>query len=62
MTRTALALATLLTLTLNGSIAVASMPTTPCNAEGVCAVSLRMLAPPPARPDTLIAPAMSERT
>lgn len=50
MTKAALALAALLTLSLNGSIAVAATPTTACNAEGVCALSLRMLTPPPARP------------
>ncbi|MCB1391194.1 MAG: hypothetical protein KDK12_18930 [Rhodobacteraceae bacterium] len=49
MTRAALALATLLTLTLNGSLAAASVPMA-CNAQGVCAISLRMLTPPPARP------------
>ncbi|GAB1381194.1 hypothetical protein [Pararhodobacter sp.] len=52
MTRTALALATLLTLSLNGSLAAASAPAA-CNAEGVCALSLRMLSPPPARPADL---------
>ncbi|PWE26752.1 hypothetical protein [Pararhodobacter marinus] len=61
MTRTALALATLLTLTLNGSIAVASTPPAPCNSEGVCALSLRMLQAPPARPDTLVIPQTPER-
>lgn len=56
MTRTALALAALLTLSLNGSIAVAaSTDTAPqCNAQGVCAVSLRMLTPPPARPAVVV--------
>ncbi|MFN4101528.1 MAG: hypothetical protein ACK4GT_17315 [Pararhodobacter sp.] len=49
MTRAALALAALLTLSLNGSLAGASMPA-PCPAQGVCAVSLRMMTPPPPRP------------
>ena len=49
MARTALALATLLTLTLNGSMALASMPV--CGqTPGVCALSLRMMTPPPPRP------------
>ncbi|PTW96686.1 hypothetical protein [Pararhodobacter aggregans] len=52
MTRAALALATLLTLSLNGSLAAASAPEA-CNAQGVCALSLRMLAPPPPRPADL---------
>ncbi len=51
MTRAALALAALITLSLNGSMAVASMPG--CSAENVCAVSLRMMTPPPARPADL---------
>ncbi|WP_417629013.1 hypothetical protein [Pararhodobacter aggregans] len=52
MTRAALALATLLTLSLNGSLAAASAPAA-CNAQGVCALSLRMLTPPPPRPADL---------
>lgn len=52
MTRLALALATLLTLTLNGSLAAASMPG--CDAASVCTVSLRMMTPPPARPADLL--------
>ena len=51
MTRFALALAALLTLTLNGSLAAASMPG--CTAASVCTVSLRMMAPPPSRPTDL---------
>ncbi|MCA0204437.1 hypothetical protein [Pararhodobacter sp.] len=52
MTRAALAFATLLTLSLNGSLAAASVPVA-CNTQGVCAISLRMLTPPPARPADL---------
>lgn len=53
MTRIALALATLLTLTLNGSLALASIPG--CDgSQGVCTVSLRMMTPPPARPANLL--------
>ena len=53
MTRIALALATLITLTLNGSLAWASMPG--CDGrEGICTVSLRMLTAPPARPADLL--------
>lgn len=52
MTRTALALAALLTLSLNGSMAWASMPGCPATA-GVCEISLRMMTAPPARPANL---------
>ena len=57
MTRAALALATLLTLSLNGSLAVASVPAA-CSATGVCALPLRMMSPPPARPAHLTRPAV----
>lgn len=53
MTRFALALAALMTLTLNGSLALASIPG--CDgAPGVCTVSLSMMSAPPARPADLI--------
>lgn len=52
MTRAALAIAALLTLSLNGSLAAASVPMA-CNTQGVCAISLRMLTPPPPRPANL---------
>ena len=64
MTRFALSLAALCTLTLNGSVAVASispnpMPVTPvaatCTPESPCVLSLRMLSAPPARPAGLAA-------
>lgn len=53
MTRAALALATLLTLTLNGSLASAAAQPLACTRDGVCVISLRMLAPPPHRPANL---------
>jgi len=56
MNRAALALATLLTLTLNGSLAGASLPVA-CTAPGVCTISLRMMTPPPPRPAPLPPPA-----
>lgn len=53
MTRFALALAALMTLTLNGSLAEASIPG--CDgSQGVCTMSLRMMSAPPARPADLI--------
>lgn len=64
MTRFALTLAALSTLTLNGSMASASislnpMPVTPvsasCTPETPCVISLRMLSAPPARPADLAA-------
>ncbi|MFN4101529.1 MAG: hypothetical protein ACK4GT_17320 [Pararhodobacter sp.] len=55
MTRIALALAALLTLSLNGAIVVAATPA--CTGESVCALSLRMMTPPPPRPAHLVAPA-----
>lgn len=54
MTRTALALATLLTLMLNGSLASAAATPLACTHDGVCVISLRMLTPPPPRPANLI--------
>ncbi len=52
MTRAVLAFATLITLTLNGSMAMATMPA--CGqTPGVCAVPLRMMTPPPPRPADL---------
>lgn len=51
MTRIVLALATLMTLSLNGSHALASVPG--CSAN-VCTVSLAMMTPPPARPAGLL--------
>ncbi|WP_323022661.1 hypothetical protein [Pararhodobacter sp.] len=52
MTRTALAFAALLTLSLNGSIAVAAVPA--CTGGSTCALPLGMLTPPPPRPATLL--------
>lgn len=53
MTRAALALATLLTLMLNGSLASAAATPLACTTDGVCVISLRMLSPPPRRPENL---------
>lgn len=49
--RPLLALATLALLLLNGSMALATMPS-PCAppGAGVCEISLRMMTPPPPRP------------
>jgi len=52
MRRTTLALAALLTLTLNGSMALASMPGC-TETDEVCSIPLRMMTAPPARPDDL---------
>lgn len=52
MTRTALALAALLTLFLNGSIAVAAIPA--CSGGGACTLPLGMMTPPPPRPVDLV--------
>ncbi|GAB4265480.1 MAG: hypothetical protein Kow0013_13680 [Pararhodobacter sp.] len=52
---TALALAAATALFLNGSMALATAPTPACDSGGVCAVSLRMMTPPPPRPATLMA-------
>ncbi|WP_370207125.1 hypothetical protein [Pararhodobacter marinus] len=59
MTRLPLALAALLTLSLNGSLAAAMegemdpVETAPCRDDAVCALPLRMLTPPPQRPEGL---------
>ncbi|MCB1391193.1 MAG: hypothetical protein KDK12_18925 [Rhodobacteraceae bacterium] len=53
MTRPLLALAALLTLTLNGSIAVASVPAT---CTRVCALPLGMISAPPPRPQETARP------
>ena len=60
MTRALLALAALLTLTLNGSIVIAATPHS-CAAEQPCTISLRMLAPPPARPIGIALPTAADR-
>ena len=60
MTRLALTLATLATLTLNG--AQVSATESACNDRGVCALSLRMLTPPPPRPAHIHAPVQAEST
>lgn len=55
--KAALALATTAILLLNGSMASATMPAPArCgNAQSVCVISLRMMAPPPPRPSDLLA-------
>ncbi|MCB1397934.1 MAG: hypothetical protein H6898_14820 [Rhodobacter sp.] len=56
MSHALLALTLAATLLLNGSMALATMPT-PCAppGTGVCAVPLRMMTPPPPRPLDLMA-------
>lgn len=63
MTRIALAFAALATLCLNGAQASATEPAAPavCTAQGVCAISLRMMTPPPPRPAHLTARVAAER-
>jgi hypothetical protein len=52
--RSALALVVATPLLLNGSMALATMSATPsCDDAAVCALSLRMMAPPPPRPADL---------
>ncbi|MCL4676246.1 MAG: hypothetical protein KJZ59_09530 [Pararhodobacter sp.] len=55
MPRTALVLAAFATMSLNGSVALATMPAPArcSNPETVCVISLRMMAPPPPRPTNL---------
>lgn len=56
MPRTALALAAIATLTLNGSMASATMPAPAACGEpnSVCEISLRLMSPPPPRPADLM--------